>query len=277
MAKQFNCMNITSHITALKDTINFCRTNQVSTVYHALPAPPADPAAFLDYWQQVPKTSHDTFKDASPFALMHYPESECRFLLSQFEPEKSDDFFMLPQRIDDTWKLMAELLTAQQPAGVAVILPPHWQMAPMAYRTSREIKIPMASLRHTNIPLAVNVVKEMEAEVIVTTPDAIAALWPEFVKAGLESLVKAWLVVVPFSQKATVPKVSGEVHFEHHIFPGIPVGIHKGEGPFTPYSEYFFETDEQHQVVTISSLVPHAFPLVRYVPARTLSLANADL
>ncbi|MBI2108560.1 MAG: hypothetical protein HYT93_00060 [Parcubacteria group bacterium] len=244
--------------------LQFVRNNKHSSLYKNIPKIKKGGLELM--FNRIPRTTINNLQEYSK-NLFHYPEKDIRYLVSEFDPNNLKSLFLLPQRVDYEWSLLKEEVEKKDPIVAILVVPTFWQMGPMFYRTCRKSKIPVSVLSHRNLPLTVQVIKEIKARLVVTTPDIAIGIQKMLSDEGYENQVKRWHLIVPVGPLPRIPWLSGEINIEFHIFPGIPVGylpykfLKEKINGFLPNPEYFFEIE--NSTCFITSLISHALPLIR--------------
>lgn len=265
----------------LYSIINFVRNNKHSSFYKDLPEVRTHSIeADFNTIKLLTKEELCTYPDS----LLHYPEREARYLASEFNPDFLNNLFPLPQRIDTLWNNVSKEIERIKPRAAILTVPPFWQTGPFFYYTCRQCHTPMAVMSPRNLPLTCQVIKEVEAEMIVATPDAAQELYSYLSDAGMQKQIRLWHLIVPLGTYYEVPNLSGEVTIEFKVFPGVPVGYISSDSvagnikSFVPSPDYFFELDVDNTCI-ITSLVPDAFPLIRFktnVKLNEITLSDED-
>ena len=244
--------------------LQFVRNNIYSALYKNLPVIPRK--KIISGWESIPTTTISSLREYTK-NLSHYPEKNIRYLISEFDAQKTDTLFLIPQKTDTVWELLEKNIKKKDPTVAILIVPGFWQMGPMFYQTCRKNKIPVAVLSPRNLPLAVQVIKETKAQLITTTPDVAKELSVLLSEQKLEKQIKTWHLVTSLEAPFYMPNISGNSYLEYHIFPGFPIGyanralFKKQPGMFFPNSEYFFEIRENTCFIT--SFKKHALPFIR--------------
>ncbi len=245
----------------LKEVYTFARTN--SAVYKELPL-----TVTPEQWKHIPLLSAATLRTAP--SLLAYPESEVRYVVSEFTPAHPENLFLVPRRLEEPWQLLGAEIDEIKPFVAAYLAPLFWQVAPIFYATFRSKTVPVSVLAPRNLPLAVQVIKEAKVDMVVSTPEVAQELQALLLEANLGSSIRAWHLIVPFGEKVAAPKVAAPYIIEHHLFPGIPVARSMPDGTIASLPGYYFEIGEGGECI-ISSLEKHALPLVRYQSGVRLS------
>jgi len=238
----------------LKEVYTFARTH--CAAYKDLPE-----SVTADQWKSVPVSSADTLRAAS--SLLTYPEKDVRYVISEFSTAHPENLFLVPRRIDEPWPLLTAEIDEIKPFVAAYLAPLFWQVAPIFYATFRAKSVPVSVLAPRNLPLAVQVMKEARAEMVVSTPEVAEELQAMLAKENLEKQIRAWHLIVPFGTEVKPPVLNGLYMVEYHLFPGVPVARMLQGGAIEPLPGIYFEVSEQGTCL-ISSLEKHALPLVRY-------------
>ena len=219
-------------------------------------------------WSSVPLSTKETFRSAP--SLLTYPETEVRYLVSEFAGDHPEELFLIPHRIDAQWTMLESEISEIKPFVGVLAIPLFWQVAPFFYTTFRKHHVPVSVLTPRNLPLAVQLIKETKADMVVSTPEIAAELSGLLVKDALAAQIRAWHLIVPFGQKINTPELHASFFIEYHLFPGIAVARALPGGSWAPLPEFYVEVGERGTCI-ISSLEKHALPLIRYdsgVPVR---------
>ena len=263
--------NPEEHEKKLRKIIDFARSR--GNLYQHIPPPPEH--GFSEYWESVSSVSVEKLWEHRK-ALSYYPDNEVRYLSSVFTAGDVDNLFLVPQRIDESWQMLRRSLKKTNPKVAMLSVPPFWQIGPFFYTNCRLEKVPISVMSPRNIPLMLQVIEEVDIEYVTTTAEIASELFRQLALRGIEGQIKKWHIIVPFSdRKVEVPSVSGEISFELHAFPGVPVGyfenvhLHEGEVSVSGNSEYLLE--KKNSIWQITSLKEHALPLIKLEihPART--------
>jgi hypothetical protein len=262
--------NIEGHEEALRKIVSFARENTYSDFYRGLP----NPDFYTDIVEMMshilPVTLNNLREYTQAGNLLHYPEPEVRYMVSEFTNKHPENLFLIPQRVDTIWESVDREIEKNNPTVATLLVQMFWQMGPMFYRTCRNRKVPVAVLAHRNLPVAVQVAKEVQSKLVVTTPSIAGDLQKLMAEEGLDDQIKSWTLIVPFGEKPTLPNLQGNVTVEYHLFPGIPIGyadhnIQKNSAhSMKVYDDFLIEVKDSKCFIT--SLVPHAFPFIRFSP-----------
>lgn len=199
--------------------------------------------------------------------LSHYPESKVRYLSSEFDPEYANRLFLFPQLLDAPWMLLNELLKKRDAVVAILSIPLFWQVGPFFYNTCKKNGVPMSVISPRNLPLARQVIKEVEAQAVTGTPEAADSLYGLLSEENIGNQIHTWHLIVPFGENPEIPILPGNVLIEYHVFPGVPIGhtspelLRENPYSFIPSPEYFFEID--NGTCFITSLESHALPFIR--------------
>lgn len=161
--------------------------------------------------------------------LPYFPEHDIRYLVSTFSVDEVHTLSLAPQLLKTMWTSLEEPLTRINPRVALLMVPVFWQLGPMFYETCRAHRVPVSVLTPRNIPLAIQLIKEVGGEMMVTTPDVARELHEALRTAGMENVIKVWHLVVRLGKDIDIPELSGEVYVEQHIIPGIPLFVRARE------------------------------------------------
>jgi hypothetical protein len=230
----------------LADVIAFVSSNQCNTQYAKTGL--TDEASLA---QIQPKTFRAVIKEA-PDAFVPYAET--RDVLGTLSTEDENPF-LYPVRIDAQWNLIQQHIKEKQVRVVSGIFPILWQLGPLLYYTCRLAHVTASMLPQKNVLLVKQVIRETESTCIVTTPEIAAELMPHIEQSDL-----TWvLVTTAGGSNPDYPGITSII--EHHVAPGIAVGIAKGERGYVPNDSYIHEVHDGN--VYITSLNCDAYPLMR--------------
>lgn len=243
---------------ALREVVVFAKTNVYSTLYHALPEVPDD--TFEEFFQKLPPLSVKKLR-AHAGSLVHSADTKVRYLLSEFDFKNMDKTVLLAQSVSAEWDIVAREIKAHNIHSALHILPKHWQTGPMFYRTCRAHGVISMPLTSANEETKVHFVKEAGVDMIVSTPEEVQWTATRLRELGLEENIRSWVVIAPLGTVPDLPEVSGDMHVEHHVFPGIPLGVSTDGVNVRLSDEYFVESDEKG--IYITSLEKHAVPFIR--------------
>lgn len=197
-------------------------------------------------------------------SLAAYADDEIRFMVSEFTADHPEKLFLIPLRLNARWHMLEEEIERVKPFAALLIVPLFWQIAPVFYETFRKREIPVSVLQSRNLPLAVQLIKEVKTDMLVSTPEVAAELQAMLEKEGLPEQIRAWHLIVPFGQKENdIPRFRAAVFVEYHLFPGIAVARGLSSRTFVPLPDFYFEVSKTGTCI-ISSLEKHALPLVGY-------------
>jgi hypothetical protein len=260
----------------LLDVLQFARENGTSSLYRELPL-----VNGLSLLSTLPKTDADTLRSHTG-PLIHYKEDEIRYLVSEFYESDAEKLFLLAQRTDTVWTEVDRELKRHDPIVAVLSVPLFWQIGPMMYRATRENKIPISVLSPRNLPLARQVIKEVGAQFIAATPETARDLLALLLEDGIGEQIQSWHLITPAGHNPEIPKLPGRVVLEHHLFPGVPIGltseamVGRGETTFIPSEEFLFEIEEGGDCF-VTSLEKHAVPLIRFkLPGSASTVTNAE-
>lgn len=199
-------------------------------------------------------------------SLIHIAESEARYLVSQFEDEQSN-LFLLAQRTDHSWKTLEAHLRAHAPKGAVIAVSRNWQLGAPFYGACRAHNVPCTVFSPRDAQYVARLVEEVGIDMVVTTPLVAEEIASSLKDRNLEKAVKVWVLLAEFGAPATTSLLHGALVFEHHLFPGIPLGV-SADGVHIEISrEYFVEVASDG--IYITSLEQHATPFIRlFVPGR---------
>ncbi len=238
----------------LLDTYAFART--AVPAYAGLPEArsPQDLA-------RIPMTTRSMLRDAH--SLLSCPEEEVRYVVSQFSSANPEELFLVPRRLDEPWGLLEAEIKEVQPFVAILAVPLFWQVAPIFYQTFRRHRVPVSVLQPRNLPLAVQLIRETRADLVVSTPEVARDLADLLHKEGMLGQIRAWHLIVPFGTKVEPPAISAPYMIEYHLFPGIPVARGLPDQSWVPLPDVHIEIG-QGGTALISSLKRHALPLVKF-------------
>lgn len=254
---------------ALTEVYEFARNNPHSGFYSDLP--PLAGEGYENIRHRIPLFNASRFSQ-SAHSLSHYAESETDYLSSSFNPEETAEVFLVPRHINHPWELLEGEMRVANPTVAALIVPPFWQLGPIFYRSCRRERVTASVLLPRNIPLAVQIIREAEVGFIVTTPRTARELAAALEKEGLLRQIKTWYLVTPLARSIPeIPLLSGRVLVEQNLFPGIPIRFAAFENAapslsghqMQPLDREFLLEDDRGRLL-ISSLIPHALPLIRF-------------
>lgn len=206
----------------------------------------------------VPTTSVLSFRSE---ARTWFPESDIRYLVTEFDPAHAERVCLVPQRIDTIWRSLDDALVRLQPMVAVLIVPVFWQLGPMFFRTCRARGVPVSVLSPRNLPLATQLIAEVQADVVVSTPDVAADLAKHLDAAGLRTQIRSWHLIAPLDLPVVPQALSGTVLLERHLIPGLPIISTTDGERYVMHPEYLGELADGQLLVT--SLEQHARPLVR--------------
>ena len=251
---------------ALRDVYAFARKNTYSDLYRDLPEPKGEATELL---RHMPILTKKQLQDAE--RLSHYPNREVRYLTSTFDPEAVDDLFLVPQHISEPWPQFSKLLTDVQPQVALLSVPLVWQIAPYVYHTCRENKTPLSVVSYRNLPLARQIIRETNAQLVVSTPDIARDLFALLKEEGMHNQIRAWLLITPLGHSPEIPMLPGAVIVEQHVFPGVPVGYterssmtHAERGTSFNLGEGWLLEKNETGGSLLTSLTKRALPLMRF-------------
>lgn len=247
--------------------LTFARANKHSPLYAAIPE--VGDGSAMKTLEKCAFTDAEWLGEHKD-ALSHYPDSEVRYIVSEFDSERHKELFLPPQRVSEVWRTLQHELSVYHPRVAILSVPLFWQMGPMFYHTCKDRGVPVSVVSPRNAPLMVQLIKEVGAEMVVATPEAAAAVFELLQKEGLEEQIRIWHLIVPANSHDSIPELSGDVSVEHHALPGIPVGYtepkpHAEISSVTSFStldEYYYEIIDGKCYIT--SLDVHAIPLIRF-------------
>ncbi|NQV93246.1 hypothetical protein HQ403_01980 [Candidatus Kaiserbacteria bacterium] len=254
--------------------LDFARENTLSDLYADLPIVSGSQETFLEELQKIPTVSAtELIKHKEK--LIHYPEKDIRYLVSEFDLDNWKDLFLYAQNIDAEWDTVADEVAAYTPRVAIMTVPLSWQLGPMFYKTCRKKNVPVSVLSPRNPPLITQLIKETEAQMVVATSDVAEDVFNILKSEGLQEQVRLWHIVAPLNKKVTIPQLSGDTSIEYHLFPGIPIGYTNPSSKqdslsFLPSPEYFFEVI--NDCCYITSLKCHTIPLIRFAISTNTSV-----
>lgn len=259
--------------------LDFCRENNVSTLYKDLPITSDSVENLLEEMKKIPTLTLEKLREHETNRV-HYKEKDIRYLVSEFELENYDDLFLTAQHIDTEWETVSEEIDIYNPQVSIIAVPLSWQLGPMFYKTCRGKRVPVSVVSPRNPPLIVQLIKETDAQMIITTLNTLEKIIPILESEGLKNQIKIWHIIAPLNKKILLPQFDTDVSIEYHIFPGIPIGYIKPSrnntrSGFCPNSEYFFEII--NSTCYITSLRTHAIPLIRFKVSENASIDSGGL
>lgn len=207
---------------------------------------------------------------AEDMVLRHFTEKEIRYLVSEFSPDNTQSLFLIPQRFDTVWTSFDRELQGAKPKAALAALPLFWQLGPLFYQACRKNEVPASVMTNpADTPLIAAVLKEIEAQAVVTTPEIAQELSELFHKTTLKAPLRFWHLVTSLAEQYQFRAEAGAMVFiEKHLFPGIPIAYQcahlaaRQQELFHPSPMYFWEFVGSQALIT--SLTKEALPLIRY-------------
>ena len=202
--------------------------------------------------------------------LRHYPETEIRYLSSEFYPEKVDSLFLFPLHYKSIWRSLDNEFKLYKPDLAMIIVPFFWQTGPVFYKTARKNKIPVAVQMPKNLPVARQIMKEVSGRWSITTTSGIAGEFEKMLmEKGLGKDISFWHIVSSLEEnKNFIPALVKPIFTEKHLFPGVILAYqcenisHERRNVFHPSKDYFWIFEKGKARIT--SLNKDAFPFINY-------------
>lgn len=250
----------------LKDVLSWAKYNEHSSLYQEIPD--VSVLRSLDDLKKFPYTTVDRFRSNSE-NLRHYREEDIRYTSSEFDPDRLDELFLVPQRADEMWYTLNAELKDQKPRAALLSIPPFWQVAPLFYHTCHAQGVPVSVANPRSPNLSVQVIEGVAMEYAIATAPVIHELRAGLVEKRKHDSIRFWHIVTPLGAIPNIPELLKDVRVavEYHIFPGVPVAytspeMYRENSPWSiPLPMYHYEFDDQ--VCYITSLERHALPFVR--------------
>ena len=242
----------------------FARDNGYSNLYKSLPDISPDFNTWFERIIPFDRKRLYSCKDQ----LSHFEDGEVRFLSSEFNPARFEELFLIPQLIDTMWQSVSSLCRSVQPKVASLIVPPFWQMGPMFYHTCRKEKVPVSVMTPRNLPIARQLIKEAEVDMVVTTASASRELHTLLLEEGLERQIRTWHIVLTEDGNIEHIPIKEGISLEYFIFPGISFGkadaelFSTGVLAVQPSDDFFVELADGNCLVTCRKKT--ALPLIRF-------------
>lgn len=188
-----------------------------------------------------------------------------------------EEFAFMPFSKDAHWKGLEQTIRSVEPRAVVSLLPMTFQMNPLVCNSFKQLRQLGTPAKPTNLPLAVEIIRQLGADLVVVTPEIAQSLFFETPEVFRLS-VRAWHVLVrPENARARLTHLPLAVR-DLHVLPGVSVAIQcvhlaaKGPDRFHPAQDVVLEEEEGELYATsVGESVP---PLLR-VPVTKGVLRNA--
>lgn len=248
----------------LRATIAYAKNNPHSSVYRDVLSDVDIEGLTKETLRTIRPTSVDGLRAHSE-SLLHVSELESRYLVSQFGDDEAEDLFLVGSRIDHAWPTLNEYVKAHMPKGAVIAVSRNWQLGGSFYDVCRAHEVPCTVFSPRDAAYIARLVEEVGIDMVVTVPDVAEEASQQLKERGLEKSVRTWIVLVELGASVPSTDLCGTVVFEHHLFPGVPLGVSQDGKSIRVSREYLVEVSSEG--IYITSLEEHAVPFIRlFIP-----------
>lgn len=206
--------------------------------------------------------------------LLHVPEEQARYLVSEFDNDEAESLFLVGERNDERWTSLDASIREHDIKAAVIAVSRNWQLGARFYETCRACEVPCAVFSHRDVPYIARLIEEVGVDLVITTPEVARAVNAILVEKGIERVVKVWILIVELGVRTDIPELPGATIVEHHVFPGISVGTSADGIHLVPSDEYFIQPEPGG--LSVTSLEKHAVPFIRLFVAGSVRSSSGS-
>lgn len=179
----------------------------------------------------------------------------------------SDNYFQLMPHVPARGLPTLENTLQKYSARSSVtILPEFWHIEPLVFNSNKNCRVLHAPVSSSNILAAVEIVHQLNPEVVIASAETASAL-ASAIKANTHvRSPRAWHVICTTETPISFFPLSGDVHLDIHVIPGISIATtcRLQKTVLHPSENFFWEAASNTSSVLITTIDGAPMPLLRY-------------